>query len=1539
MSSDGNGTGDALDILHRAAVSKMLSPEATRAALAVTTRLADSRRTLRSNVHTLVRRLERESGGGLIVTPNGQPRLIEHRLDELNTWQNEATTALHDLMARRSGAGPASRPLSPEADVVVARAEHRLLVGMSDNALTVSRLEASRGRWHAAAGAARESIRIRREIAAEATGTSLRPDAQAHLNLAHATFMLEGNSPRLRRELAQARTEMPMSLGLAKWLARYELMLGDYNAAFAAIKSVVKRDRVASLVDLIVDPTRESPPWLAYPCNFYTYRYSLIDDDTIAQIQLELSERASDPSATPETVARANVGRFAMRSLSLWNQANRDMANEKYRSAAANYLACRTAVLSYFAARFPVRRYSIPTTDQGVYSELVRLAHDLIRYSPSTLSVWYYFRRRYAAVTLEELHDIDWVRPTVAPKDYPIYRSAAGLMRALGELPQKIEEKVDAPLLALALVFVPLGIAESNRLRRNFDVALSECRQILRRHSDFKILSEFIERPFVKILMAQVLLEKGDAEYKARIMAASPATNPDGTLKYQGLAAAESYQGVLLNFEDQGQYVNRVKAAADALDVDSKSLLQRTFTPMLAADAQSGVVAPMLTDNERVRLRLLGKQQNIPTVVSRDRTLPGFERIVGPHEYLLRFLPPPGEASLRETNPLVYAILSEARARLIQLEAGLNFLGYRDDYVPPWRFQFLLVRARYFAEHAKNAERDYLNFLANAEREEFQESSVAQNVALEKASIRVETARVEQSRLELEAAKESVELAELVQRDAQARVAAFREYDRRADELSQEVIADAGIRTAGAVATGALSGAAAGAAVGSVIPGIGTAIGAAAGAIIGGLAGLFSSSGQEKAIATQLAVAAEQREYELFSLRLAAREAAQSAVVASAQLDAARARLMVSAMQRAGALLRHEFAVQSLQFLRNRTLNAELWYRLAHLIRGVGDRYLGYAVELAFLTEQAYEFESDKRVNIIRFDYDLSEVGGMLAADFLLVDLDTLEQDLITTQREREQQVRFVYSMAREAPETLQALRTDGTATFTITLEQLERRFPGLHNLRIGAVDVVPVAVADPTRFSLQLTHLGTSQVRLRAQPDSPPDDPSPTPLNTTDLPSWLPTLDKGWPVKARVTGPETAVFTSLTAAEREATFPFASSAQRGAFERLGAAASWRIDLSVRETRIVPGTLADIVLTFDLAGYDDSELRAAIGSAPARTTVLTQWLSGQQVFVDALYEFQNTGRMAWDVRPELLSVTERPGRLRNLAVLLVPGARRVQFGRILATHLVEFTVQPDGTLEVSTELPQVSINANHLMVDVAAVVPAGAIVAWRFGEEADWQAGPAQSHQFDRPGIFDVGLRVIRDGRLAEWHAAVVVSSNHEVRPPLAATPSLTVGMGDGSLLPAGRTRVVAQAQVPANEDVSIVWKLDRDPAGTGHTVQFDLEPGGYVLSFTAVRTLHGRFTCRQRFDPGHDFTLERLRLGTNRTFDQAGAETTAVPNVLAIHLFDTGEVGPVDRWELELPVDDNMFLRVVTPSDQEQVNLGEIDDAILSLEYETLSG
>jgi hypothetical protein len=1461
----------------------------------------------------------------------------EADLKGLKTWHEVASTRLAELRSGRTGSNSESQAIPDSLQPEAAKLMRRLVVGLSKNAGRISTLEGRRRRWDEAVKAVRESIQLRAETAKEILGAPLRPDARLHLKLAHAMFMLEGNTPQVRAELKDAAARMPKSKGLPYWLARYEIMAGNAAAAAEAAATTNGYFPVRQILTPLLEPETTRAPWLSWPCNFYTYRYTLAKDDELRGMQQVLAALSNNPQleATfrdvfhiPQTAIQALKDRAVnsarvLSSLILWNQANLDLARSKYASAARNYEECQRGIVAYFAARHPSLNITLPAPPDESGSDpapghqldaaLEKIATALIRFVPGTIEIFSFFRRRNMTMTLDELQDNDWRRPKVVPLAYefamplPMYGDSTDFVTALVRLltqasilislqtsGEKVEEKIDAPLLGIALVFCPIAIAEANRLRRHFDKALTQCTELLRRHATLGILSEVVEKPFVKILKAQILMDKADAQYKARALAANPARNPDGSLKYQGLEAAETYQGVLVNFQDQGQYVNRVNTGLASMTSQLQGLLQHTFHP-IAVKAAVGPSLPPLTPADRQAFDLVGKKVTIETITPRQGTYPEPDRSIGPHQSLLKIALPSGGALL-ETNPVIYALLVQTRARLLQMESGLNYLGYSDSYVPPWRFQFLLDRARYFAEHSKNAQREYLNFLSNAEREEFQELTAAQNVEMEKSNIRTETARVEQVSAELEAAKESVELANMAAAHAQQRFANYMVFDDYADSLFGTDTPDP---------LEALS------SLANIIPGVNPVFTAIGDIFTGG-----AISNRK-----QVLVADAQREVEKKNLELAIAESAQAAVVAQRQLAVARGGLLVAGMQRAAAVLRHEFALQNLVFLRNRTLNAELWYRLSAAIRDVADTYLRYGIEMAFLAEQAYEFEADKRLDVIRFDYDVSDLGDMLAGDFLLRDLDTLEQDLIVGQKLRQQQVRYVLSLAREFPEALQELRLNGAMTFTMRLEQLERRFPGLFNLRISSVDVMPLALMDSSRFSLQLTHLGSGQVRLHAEAN-----PSGGVLGT----DWLSGVAADWSIRLRTTPPETAVFSGLTRQEIAASNSFFAANQLGAFEGLAAASSWQVDLSMKENRIVPGTLADLLIIFTLSGYYDSNLREAVDHAPRKALATTTWFSGHQQLPDAFYQFNQTGRMDWQITSDFLALRGSVGRLRNVAVLCIPSQKRAELGRLSCSYPIEFQVSATGAITILQELPQFTLSTNGLLLNATLNTPAGSTVTFVFGDGTGLLASTALPHAYARPGRYEVLVRIAANGRLTEYRAAVVVSRQHAVQPPCIARPVLQTTVS------AGKIKLTPSLQ-PSGEVLAQTWRIDnKQPDAGSDPVSFTLTPGRYVLRLLAMRPLSARFYSQQRFNPASPLSMNGLRLVTNRTFNlDTGAETTTNLNAFGQHLFAQGPLAPTDRWTLELPLSDNPAAVSVTSADVKQHDLSELSDAVLALEYE----
>jgi hypothetical protein len=1207
-----------------------------------------------------------------------------------------------------------------------------------------------------------------------------------------------------------------------------------------------------------------------------------------------------------------------------WHIANEESAAQRFSNAEIAYARSQRAVVSYFQkfyTSWPPRNLAFNfvlgapiAEDLGTVVTVLFDAKDLLP------ALWAKVRRRREAITLKELQKPDWGGFSAA---------AENLLKVIddaltADASAVRQESLDYFALILATVFIPLARAEMNRRRRNFDAAIEDYERLLTLYQKpstgaplIWLTCDFIERPFILLALGETRMEKAEVQFKAAA---------------QGKAdeARTTYQSILELFKNHGAYVTRVTSAQKRLTTAANRLPQ------------------LPPDRKDIALQVVGKDITVPGITSKTKELPGLSQTKAPAESWLQFQDSVNGEVIAETNPRIYALLLNAQARLLQIAHGFNYLGYKDDYIPPWRFQFLLERARYFSEHAKNAQRDYLNFLNNAEQEEFQEKSVAQAVEMEKANVSIESARVDQAQAEFNAALKSEELADLTVINAHRRLLAYNAFDKQADKEEKKGLWGSVFGGLGSVVSGALSGAGKGA----VFFGL-------TGGIVGGAAGGFSGLGQFLGISAQQSTAGAQREFEKVNLRLAHVDAFKAAAVARAQKEVALVGMTVASLQRQAALLRHEFAIQNLRYLRNRALNAEQWSRLANAIRSVADTYLRYAIELAFLSEQAYEFEADKRINVIRFDYDQSEVGGYLAADFLLSDLDTIERNFLADQRQRQQQVRYVLSLAREFPAALEELRENGKVNFLLRLEQIEKRFPGLYNARVGMVDVLPVALMDSTRFSVDLTHTGSSQMRIKGQPDVPLGMQSASVFNVSDLPpadyDWTKTPKELWPVKILVNEPETAVFSGLSRQDAASAFPVASSGQRNAFEGRGLAGGWQIDMSARENQVVPESLADLLITFTVSGYHDSGLRAAIDGAKPRTTALTRFLSAQQNFPDAFYDFSRTGRMVWKVPREILASNGDLGRLRNIGMSLRPGAQDVHFSRLMTRLRMNCRINESGGVAsgvtVFTVIPETSVTQTAPMtVAVKARLDGATELAWDFGDGTPIlrtvRSGtppiiaPAEgTHVYAKPGEYVIKLRCVQNDSLAEFRIGVTVLRNQKLGDPLIIWPRFTFDT-------TAKTLTITTGGAVQQARRRMLWRVG-DLTAEGNIATFKLEPGNYTVDFAAVRNLNFRAYGAQRYVKDlAPLPLQGLSATTNRAFDENGKETngTGTPrlptrNELARRLFDKGEIAPEDDWTFELIPEEILGLPAGTAIGAEQLDLSDIQDVVLSMEYDATPG
>jgi hypothetical protein len=123
----------------------------------------------------------------------------------------------------------------------------------------------------------------------------------------------------------------------------------------------------------------------------------------------------------------------------------------------------------------------------------------------------------------------------------------------------------------------------------------------------------------------------------------------------------------------------------------------------------------------------------------------------------------------------------------------------------------------------------------------------------------------------------------------------------------------------------------------------------------------------------------------------------------------------------------------------------------------------------------------------------------------------------------------------------------------------------------------------------------------------------------------------------------------------------------------------------------------------------------------------------------------------------------------------------------------------------------------------------------------------------------------------------------------------------------------------------------------------FTLKPGNYTLDFAAVRKLNFRAYGARRFVNGAaPLPLRGLSATTSRTFDLndnetngTGAPPLPVRNELAKRLFDKGAISPEDDWTFELIPEEILGLPAGTAIGTEEPDLSEIQDVVLSMEYE----
>lgn len=387
----------------------------------------------------------------------------------------------------------------------------------------------------------------------------------------------------------------------------------------------------------------------------------------------------------------------------------------------------------------------------------------------------------------------------------------------------------------------------------------------------------------------------------------------------------------------------------------------------------------------------------------------------------------------------LYQLYLYCVAKIQAIDAGLNWYGYSDEFVPSWSFDHLYNLARDLCNRALEAEQRVFSLLQMYETAEEKEFLANQSEELTGAEQAVAEAKVEQ-----QTASNLLARAQALQSEQQAEAQAKKSGVAASVAMA---VAAVGAAVVGAVGT-AVSG---GTATAAIVAGTAAAAGPVAG-FIGGITGH-----------TQDVKVLEKAE-----------------AVTAATSIANQAALNVSIAERDVAALQTEQATEYVAFLLAQQLTSDAYLYLMGLAKSILETYIHHANRMAWLAERALENESRQAYDLIAIDYTTQdELTDLTRAQQITSGLEALRSEYVAGQTARLQEVKWTIALSELDPIAWQDLRETGTCTFVLRQRMIDMYFPGLYQHRLKDVQLEIIGLVPPEGVHGVITNPGVSWIRV----------------------------------------------------------------------------------------------------------------------------------------------------------------------------------------------------------------------------------------------------------------------------------------------------------------------------------------------------------------------------------------------------------------------------------------------------------------------------
>lgn len=502
----------------------------------------------------------------------------------------------------------------------------------------------------------------------------------------------------------------------------------------------------------------------------------------------------------------------------------------------------------------------------------------------------------------------------------------------------------------------------------------------------------------------------------------------------------------------------------------------------------------------------------------------------------------------------------------------------------PYRYEFLVERAKQLANLAAQMEGAFLSNLEKRDAELYNLLKARQDIRLARAGVRLQDLRLRQ-------AEDEVRLSELQKQSAEIQVSYYSAWLTEGMTPLENAILGLYIAEAS---------------VNAVASGFAWYYGQYQAAW-----SLMTESQRAMIQALQMRATQDRREQE-WALQKALAE--QAIRIGKQQIKIANDGVDIVEQEGTIARIQVEHAEAIVEFLQNKETNLELYDWMSGILEGIYSYFLQQATAMAKLAQAQLAFERQQLPPAyIQDDYwevpsedaiggaseDATDRHGLTGSAHLLADIYKLDQYRLETEQ-RKLQLTKVISLARTAPFEFQRFKETGVLVFATPMEGCDRDFPGHYLRLIKRVRTSVIALIPPTEgIKATLTSIGISRVVV----------------NNDGL--FQPRFANRSPESVALTSPTNATGLFELEPQSEMLLPF---------EGLGVDTTWEFRLPKAANRFDYSTIADILITIEYTALDSYDYRQqVIQSLPSRLSG-DRPFSFKNQFADQWYDLHNPER-------------------------------------------------------------------------------------------------------------------------------------------------------------------------------------------------------------------------------------------------------------------------------------------------------------------------